>query len=281
MYLESRLALVNNENSQSSVVNCGGELDDKRRESKSPSSHTETTDGTVAEQDPVNDLAEALGCFTLGDMGELRFFGASSNFNIIHSPSLKVPSSVLARGHGITAAKQMPTYCDPSDELRDHLLGIFWKWQNCWQYIVPRDSFVHDLYVTKSGRYCTPLLLSAIFALSARYSPRAELRTDPNDANTAGVNFAAQARTMLHHEYDAPTTSTVQATALLGLYWAAIDNEGLGFMYIGMATRMVMNLGLHLDCSAYIYKGIVSEQDVECRNIAFWGVYLLDKYNFP
>jgi hypothetical protein len=171
----------------------------------------------------------------------------------------------------------MPGFFQPSDELRDYLLALFWRWQNSWQYIVPRELFVRDLYVNGSGRYCTPLLLAAILAFSSRYSTRPELRGDPDDPNTAGEAFAAQAKTMLHYEYDAPTTSTVQAAALLGLYWASVDNEGLGFMYIGMASRMAMNLGLHCDCSSYATKGLISEDDVEARNITFWGVYVLDK----
>ncbi|KAM0425798.1 hypothetical protein ACHAPT_009049 [Fusarium lateritium] len=225
----------------------------------------------------VDDLADALGCFTIGDAGELRFFGASSNFDLMPSTSLKVASSVQARYRGIEAAQRMPGYFEPTNELRDHLLGLFWKWQNSWQYIVPRETFVIDLYVQKSGRFCTPLLLNAILALSSRYSPRLELRSNPEDANTAGQIFADQAKTMLHYECEAPTTSTVQATALLGLFWASIDNEGLGFMYIGMATRMAMNLGLQSDCTQYAAKGIISEEDTEARKVTFWGVYVLDK----
>ncbi|KAF5690916.1 pathway-specific regulatory nit-4 [Fusarium circinatum] len=232
---------------------------------------------TTSEED-MDDLANALGCFTLGEIGELRYFGASSNFSIIHNHAIKVPSSIQARNRGIEAANNMPDFITPSDEMRDQLLEIFWRWQNSWQYIVPRELFVRDLYVEKNGRYCTPSLMAAILAMSSRYSPRLELRTDPDDANTAGEAFAAQAKTMLHYECEAPTTSTVQATALLGLYWATIDNEGLGFMYIGMATRMAMNLGLHCDCSPYASKGLVSDDDVEARNVTFWGVYVLDKF---
>lgn len=225
----------------------------------------------------IDELAEALGCFTVGDAGELRYFGASSNFSIIQNHSLRVASSVDARARGITAAEQMPDYYVPPDELRDHLLELYWRWQNSWQYIVARESFVMDLYVHKTGRFCNPLLLNAILALSSRYSSRKELRTDPDNANTAGDRFAAQARVMLHQEYEAPTTSTVQATALLGLYWASVDREGLGFMYIGMASRMAMNLGLHLDTSGYASRGIISYEDVEARKVAFWGIYVLDK----
>ncbi|KAF4340293.1 pathway-specific regulatory nit-4 [Fusarium beomiforme] len=228
-------------------------------------------------EDEMDDLANALGCFTLGEIGELHYFGASSNFSLIQNHSIKVPSSIQARNKGIEAANQMPDFVTPSDELRDHLLEIYWRWQNSWQFIVPRELFVRDLYVDKSGRYCTPLLMAAILAMASRYSPRLELRTDPDDANTAGEAFAAQAKTMLHYECEAPTTSTVQATALLGLYLATCDSEGIGFMYIGMATRMAMNLGLHCDCSPYAAKGLVSDEDVEARNVTFWGVYFIDK----
>ncbi|RBR12475.1 uncharacterized protein FIESC28_08599 [Fusarium coffeatum] len=227
--------------------------------------------------DDVDELANALGCFTLGDTGELRYFGESSNFSIMQNQAIKVPSSVQARMRGIEAARAMPGFFEPSDELRDHLLALYWKWQNCWQYIVPRELFVRDLYVDKAERYCTPLLLYTILAFASRYSTRPELRSDPNDANTAGEAFAAQARTILHHEYEAPTYTTVQAAGLLGLYWASIDNEGLGFIYIGMATRMAMNLGLHCDCSSYEANGFITKGDVEARNVTFWGIYVLDK----
>lgn len=232
---------------------------------------------TNTDDSGVGELTDALGCFTIGDAGELRFFGSSSNFDIIQNHSLRVASSLEARMQGIAAARSLPEYYEPSEDLRDHLLTLFWAWQNSWQYIVPREPFVRELYVSGPQRYCTPLLLNAILALASRYSDRVELRTDPGDANTAGSVFAAQAKTMLHYEYDAPTTSTVQATALLGLFWAAVDREGLGFMYIGMASRMAMNLGLHSDISAYAASGLVPEEDVEVRNIAFWGVYVLDK----
>ncbi|KAJ5798343.1 uncharacterized protein N7503_007639 [Penicillium pulvis] len=261
-FLESRL-----ENALASPTNSSTK---GRPEESSSTTFTESTNS-------VDDLTQAFGCFTLGDTGELRFFGASSNFSIIQNPSLKVASSLEARNRGIAAAQQNPGYFEPSAELQDHLLSLFWRWQNSWQYIVSRESFVRDLYVEKSGRYCTPLLLTAILALSSRYSSRLELRMDLADPNTAGAIFARQAKIMLDCEYEAPTTSTVQATAILGLYWASIDNEGLGFMYIGMASRMAMNLGLHSDCSHYVAKGLITQEDVEERSIAFWGIYVLDK----
>ncbi|KAF5711727.1 Nit-4-like protein [Fusarium globosum] len=275
--LEKQLAHRNGDPGTPDSAKDSGNCDHEEVAFVSATQASQPAPNSTASEEDMDDLANALGCFTLGEIGELRYFGASSNFSIIPNHSIKVPSSIQARLRGIEAAEKMPDFITPSDEMRDHLLEIFWRWQNCWQYIVPRELFVRDLYVEKSGRYCTPSLMAAILAMSSRYSPRLELRTDPDDANTAGEAFAAQAKTMLHYECEAPTTSTVQATALLGLYWATIDNEGLGFLYIGMATRMAMNLGLHCDCSPYASKGLVSADDVEARNVTFWGVYFLDK----
>ncbi|KAF4500221.1 pathway-specific regulatory nit-4 [Fusarium agapanthi] len=209
---------------------------------------------TASEED-MDDLVNALGCFTLGEIGELRCFGASSNFSIIRNHAIKVPSSIQARNRGIEAANNMPDFITPSDEMRDHLLEIFWRWQNSWQYIVPRELFVRDLYVEKNGRYCTPSLMAAILAMSSRSSQ----------------DYASLRMRSFNDIYGSSNSTS-------GLYWATIDNEGLGFMYIGMATRMAMNLGLHCDCSPYASKGLVSDDDVDARNVTFWGVYVLEKF---
>lgn len=48
-------------------------------------------------------------------------------------------------------------------------------------------------------------------------------------------------------------------------------------MQVGMATRMAYNLGLNLDCAAWVASGMISEQDAEVRRITWWGCYKLDK----
>lgn len=227
-------------------------------------------------QDP-DDLAEMLGSFNLDDGGELRFFGAASNFHLIRDKdTFKDSSSTVARAQGITAAQQSVGSLHIPEELRAHLLDLYWRWQNSWQYVVSRNVFMRDLTAGKSTRFCSPLLLAAILALASRYSDRPEVRTDPKDHNTAGAIFAAQAKYMLHHECVAPTVSTVQATALLGLYSCAINQESLGWMYTGMAVRMAFTLGLHLDCSQYVSSGLITADDLESRNVAWWGVSMLD-----
>lgn len=92
-------------------------------------------------------------------------------------------------------------------------------------------------------------------ALASRYSDRVDVRTIPDDPNTARLMFYTQAQTMLHCEHEAPTTSTIQATTPIALYMAATDKEPLGWFYSGMGSHMAFNLGLHSDCSEHVRQG--------------------------
>lgn len=38
--------------------------------------------------------------------------------------------------------------------------------------------------------------------------------------------------------------------------------------------RLALDLGLHLDMTLYVEKGIIPYQDAELRRMVFWGVYL-------
>lgn len=232
---------------------------------------------TPEEPDPVDELTNVLGTFTLGDAGELRFFGAASNFNLNPNYSFNDSSATGARLEGMKAASLLYDNLEVPHELRDHLLSLYWKWQNSWQYLVPMKPFLHDLHFGKTGRFYTPLLLTAMLAHASRYSDRHETRTDLDDPNTAGGYFFIQAKTMLQCEHEAPTTSTIQATALMGLYAIATDKESLGWLYVGMASRMSFSLGLHLDCSEYVKRGIVSSEDADARSVTWWGIYVLDR----
>lgn len=41
--------------------------------------------------------------------------------------------------------------------------------------------------------------------------------------------------------------------------------------------RIVFDLGLHLDASFLLQKGVVTEEDLYVRSRAFWGVWVFDK----
>uniref|UniRef100_A0A0D2XFA3 Xylanolytic transcriptional activator regulatory domain-containing protein n=1 Tax=Fusarium oxysporum (strain Fo5176) TaxID=660025 RepID=A0A0D2XFA3_FUSOF len=182
---------------------------------------------------PIRDISDRLGALNIGEDGQIHYFGSRSNFSLLKNSPV-ASSTVSSRELQKQAADtldQLNLRVEVSDELRNHLLDLFWSWQNTWQYLVVKELFLEDLYITQSGRYASPLLLSAVLALAARYSDRVELRSDPLDQNTAGNPLAEQAKMILFYESQAPKVTTVQATALLGLREIATDKEALGWMY--------------------------------------------------
>jgi hypothetical protein len=230
----------------------------------------------TAAMDETEEVAEMLGQFTLGDAGDLRYFGAASSFNLGNNVPTHIASAARAREEGFLAAQNSGMQ-DVPDELRNHLLDLFWRWQNSWHLLVPQASFLGDLHTGNMGQFCTHLLMRAILALASRYSDRTEVRTDPDDPNTAGAGFAADVNIMLECEIKAPTICTIQATALYGLYVNSTDDESLAWLYAGTASRMAFSLGLHEDCTKLVQTGVLSRQAADARDLTWNGVYIVDR----
>lgn len=202
-------------------------------------SHSEveslSDDAISTHRSPIKDISDRLGNLNIGEDGQIHYFGSRSNFSLLkNSPaaSSTVSSHELEKQAAYTL-ERLDLRVEISDELRDHLLDIFWSWQNTWQYIVVKDLFLEDLCISQSGQSASPLLLSSVLALAARYSDRIELRTDPLNPNTAGDELAEQAKMILFYESQAPKITTIQAAALLSLRETATDKEALGWMYCG------------------------------------------------
>lgn len=196
-------------------------------------SFSDNADSTY--RSPMRDISDRLGALNIGEDGQIHYFGSRSNFSLLKT-SPAASSTVSSRELEKQAAHTLDRLglrVEVSDELRDHLLDLFWSWQNTWQYIVVKEPFLEDLFINRSNQYASPLLLSAVLALAARYSDRVELRTDPLDPNTAGDALAEQAKMILFYESQAPKVTTIQATALLCLREIATDKEALGWMYCG------------------------------------------------
>ncbi|KAL2071968.1 hypothetical protein VTL71DRAFT_11311 [Oculimacula yallundae] len=254
-----------------------GLLDDNQSDVEEDKSLSDDAEST--RRSPMREISNRLGDLNIGEDGQVHYFGSRSNFSLLktgHAVSSIVSASELERQAACTL-DQLGLRVQVSNELRDHLLDIFWTWQNTWQYIVIKEPFLDDLCGQMSGQYASPLLLSAVLALAARYSDRLELRSDPLDPNTAGNALAEQAKMILFYESQAPKVTTIQAAALLSLRETATNKEALGWMYCGIATRMAFNLGLHLDCSHWCETGRITKEAAELRGVVWWGCYVLDK----
>ncbi|KAI8606170.1 transcription factor domain-containing protein, partial [Dissophora ornata] len=122
----------------------------------------------------------------------------------------------------------------------------------------------------------SPLLLLAIFSIASKYSTDPMCRSDPTRAQTAGENYCKTACRLVEEFLDRPRLSTVQGLFLLGKHLEETKNQTFltkSFMYIGMAVRMALDMGLNRDCSGW---GLGPPQ-VEYRNRTWWCLYVLDR----
>ena len=48
---------------------------------------------------------------------------------------------------------------------------------------------------------------------------------------------------------------------------------------IGMAVRLAVDLGLHLDPQPYVSAGMIGEEEAMVRKVVWAGVFVHDRYN--
>jgi hypothetical protein len=44
-----------------------------------------------------------------------------------------------------------------------------------------------------------------------------------------------------------------------------------------MSMRLAFDLGLHLDMTAYVHRGDITQDEADVRRAAFWGSYVADQ----
>jgi hypothetical protein len=158
-------------------------------------------------------------------------------------------------------------------ELALHLLDLHWNRQHHTFLLTYRPAFTRDLI--HDGPYYSRFLLNAIFATASKYSDRMSIRDDPSDPRSAGGRFFHRCKELLDTEcgIERPSIPTIAGLLLLGSTFIARGEISKGWIHTGLATRMVYDLGLHLD----ICKPDVKPEDVEIRRRVYWGAFICDK----
>ncbi|RCI07149.1 hypothetical protein CU098_008102 [Rhizopus stolonifer] len=159
----------------------------------------------------------------------------------------------------------------PSADIQMALIDSFFKTRHrALQCILP--SFF-DQQLKSQGTFITPLLLNAIYALSARFKDIAEC--PKSDV------FFYRAKRLIEDFMDVPRQSTIVALYLLSLYEPSplIYRPGpyhcRHWIFSGMAFRMCIELGLYDESDV---DQTLSAVEIEQRRRIFWACYSLDKY---
>ncbi|KAK7707843.1 hypothetical protein SLS63_013639 [Diaporthe eres] len=278
-YVESLQARIRHLEAQ--VISLGSKPADTSANLDLAPEFEEEDDATGADEEgPLSDLAGLVGRLNVIDDGQVHYFGSQSSYNLVREPLSETDPhepSLKAQMQGLVAAAQLGKTVNVTDELQNHLLDLYWRWQNPWNYVIHKGAFLKSFRGEDDGKYCSPLLLCSIFAIAARYSDRPELRSVPDDPSTAGDAFCEHAKILMLYEAEAPSITTVQAACLLALRIMSDGKEALGWLYAGNATRMAHNLGLHLDSSKWTTTALVPEEIAEARKVTWWGCYVVDK----
>ncbi|UPL03054.1 hypothetical protein LCI18_013988 [Fusarium solani-melongenae] len=158
-------------------------------------------------------------------------------------------------------------------DLGMHLLSLHWNRQHHSFLITYRPAFMRDMAC--DGPYFSKLLLNAIYFGSSKFSPRLQVRKDPNDVRTAGWKYRERVRELLGGSLDRSHVTTIQALLVMANSLFALgDERSAAWLYAGLAFRMLIDLGLHVDLTN---SHPFSDEDLEIRRRVFWGAFVVDK----
>ena len=153
------------------------------------------------------------------------------------------------------------------------LLDIYWTWLHPLHSCVYRPSLIMDLAL--GGPYCSDFLLMCIFGLAARH-----LQQDQRyRREVEGEDFISRAKMLLLEEMSAPRPAipTIQGLLILGGRQCAAGKSSEGWLYTGMAIRMMKDIGLHLDTSRLAGAERWTPAEREVRRRLYNSAYIWDK----
>ncbi|KAL0932487.1 uncharacterized protein CTRU02_213440 [Colletotrichum truncatum] len=228
----------------------------------SPPSDSDSSD-TESTEELIDRLSDRVGSLQIGSDGQIRYYGPTSNFNLVHMPApdnMTVHRTVRNDGQEyldrLNIGKEVP------NSIEEHLVNLYFTWQDPASHVVQRDMYERAQVQWRDGKFDTPYyseaLRNSICALGAAFESRHH-PTFVTFPKSLSDFFADRAKALLEIELDCPTVATVQAMVVLR-----------------MAMRLAFDLALHVDMTPYVEKRSISQAEADLRKTVFWGAYTVD-----
>ena len=160
-----------------------------------------------------------------------------------------------------------------------HLLDLHWNRLHLIYLQTYRPAVMDSLI--NNGPYVSKLLLNAIYLQSSLYSNRKGLQLDGQGPQTTGMAFYNRFKTLVVECMDQPSMPTVLGLLICGTCLVPYGKHNAGWLYCGMAYRMMVDLGYHLNIPKTPQEGSnfgLSTTDIEIRRRVYWGAFVSDKY---
>ncbi|KAH8671646.1 fungal-specific transcription factor domain-containing protein [Xylariales sp. PMI_506] len=251
-------------------------------ESTCASSELETGIGASESNDElVDQISDRVGTLHIRPGGYIRFYGSTSNFNLLEGPATDVSMNVYRtiRNDGSEYLERLGLSKDVPPEIEDHLMNLYFTWQDPSFHAVDRVMFEEAKAIWydkgEDTSYYSEALRNAICALGAAFDARHHPAFVTFPRSLADF-FADRAKALLEIELDSPSVATIQALVLLSAHDIGCGRDARGWLYSGMAMRLSFNLALHHDLTPYIIKGVVTAAEADLRRTVFWAAYVAD-----
>ncbi|KAG8790438.1 hypothetical protein FRC12_011866 [Ceratobasidium sp. 428] len=118
-------------------------------------------------------------------------------------------------------------------------------------------------------QFISPLLLDSMFAIAALF------RGDTKTSET----FYRRAETRVLHESANPRLATVQAALLMATWELGHARAPATWTLMGVACALSVRLGMNIDATPLVRRGVMSKRLFETRNFVFWGSYNMDRFS--
>ncbi|KAJ5135887.1 hypothetical protein N7448_004441 [Penicillium atrosanguineum] len=165
-----------------------------------------------------------------------------------------------------------------------HLLDIHWNRHHLMFLLTYRPLVMQNFH--SDGPYANKLLWYAIFYASALHSQRRDVSGCGSASQGLKQVFYDQFKMLLPEQMEKSSIPSVTALLLMGSSLVSSGQHTAGWMYCGLAYRMITDLGLHLDEAKSrpsqpppqpsLNQMSNSEKEM-CRRI-FWSAYIIDKF---
>ncbi|KAJ6183931.1 hypothetical protein N7519_005232 [Penicillium mononematosum] len=240
---------------------------------------------TDSEDEVTNQFACRLGRVQLTHDGQLRYFGSTSNLNLLDvSVDIGNPTPSLVQKDAQEILEDSGLNIEVEEAFEKHLLELYFAWQDPCLHVVHSEAFwkakFQNQYEGLTSAYYSQALCNAMCAMGAAYEPKyhPDLVTFPRSLSQF---FGDRAKALLELEIENPSLATIQALVICSNYEASGTKDTRGWLYSGMAMRLAFDQGLHLDVTPYVEKGIITAEECKIRRTVFWGSSLNDQYVIP
>lgn len=165
-----------------------------------------------------------------------------------------------------------------------HLLDIHWNRHHLMFLLTYRPLVMQNFY--SDGPYANKLLWYAIFYASALHSQRRDVSGCGSANQGLKQVFYDRFKMLLPEQMEKSSVPSVAALLLMGSSLVSSGQHTAGWMYCGLAYRMITDLGLHLDetksrpaqSPPQPSLAQMSYSEKEMRRRIFWSAYIIDKF---